>query len=334
MECAPLETEDLGKVGNQDAGLTGYRPVLLKSDLKNLLVCWEPHHTEGYVSRCCLKCTMPICDACVVKDAFGKQEATYRNRRRYVCLDCWSPERSIIRPSGSGSRIVPSYAQRVASREFCQCSVYNGWLCSKCKTGQNSDLTSKLDQCVTERCPNKPSKDHFGGRMCLWCDLPMPGRMSPGEARREYDSLHLRARAYSSCEPLAPVKEVDDPEAVRFQIRHPLRPVFLGRDDYRERLDSQRQFALKPTLSSAHSAAALPTKENKDMENHKRDSGLRRRMSLILPSFKTRRDGKGYGLRTSMVKWRSSSASLLVQRPSSVIEKQEESSAIVLYEGP
>ena len=327
------QCEVLHKSGIQDGGLLGLRSIMVRSDLK-ALICRELHHTEGYVIRCCLRCTMPVCDACIVKDAFEKEEATYYNRRRHVCAECWDRrQHSVLQSDGSQSREQVSFAMRAESKELCQCSVHDGWLCSRCKVEQNSNLASKLEKCVTEPCESKPLDDQFGGRMCLWCGLPMLGRRSPGEARREYDSLHLRARAYSSCEPLEPVKEDGDLRIDDYHIRYPRRSVFLGREDSREALDSQRKLGPKPPLPYAFSAAILPTQDAKSNDNFKEETGLLQKMSRMLPLYKRSMNDNGQGLHTTMVKWRSPSTSLLIRRPKSVFDRQDEPQ-IVLYDGP
>ncbi len=329
-----MDAKNLEKAGKMDEEAISPHFTLLKADRKMVSLCWEPQHTEGYASRRCLRCTMPLCDACVVKDAFGKQESTYHNRRRYVCAECWSrDEHPIVQLNRIQRRTTSSYVGLAESRRFCQCTVHDGWLCSRCKTEQNSSLATKLEQCVTEGCPHKPLNDCFGGRMCLWCDLPMPGRMSHGEARREYDSLHLRARAYSACEPLTPVEEVEDPETGGFQIRCRPKSVFLGREDCQRTLDFQRLPAPKPLLCM-HSAADLPTPNNTGNHSFKWEAGLFRKMSLRIPSYNRRRAIDGQGLRSSMLKWRTSSTSLLIRHPTGDFQAQDERPSIVLYEGP
>lgn len=166
--------------------------------------------------------------------------------------------------------------------------------------------------------------------MCLWCGLPMPGRMSHGEARREYDSMHLRARAYSACEPLTPVKDVDDPEAGWYQIRCRPEHVSLSQGT----LDFPRQSAPKPRLHPTHSAPDPSTHDSKGKDSFKMGLGLLRRMSVKFSSYNMRKDIDDLGLRTSMVKWRSSSSSLLIRHSTNNVQKQGEGHAIVLYDGP
>lgn len=296
-----------------------------------VLLCWDPQHTKGYVSKGCLRCTLPTCDACVIKNAYGKQDSTYADRRRLVCVECWSrSEHPEIQLNRLQSRPQVSYAKRAEFEEFCQCTALDGWLCSRCKTEQYSGLGTELEQCVTEGCSQKPQHNFFGGRMCLWCDMPMRGRKSLGEARREYDSLHLRARAYSACEPLTPVEEVDDPEIAWLSTRRKPKTVSLGQGT----LDLQRQPASKPCLLRAHSVPNPSAPDSKDEDSPKKVAGLLRKMSLKISSCKRRCDIEGLRLRTSTGNWRSST-SLLIQSSASDFQKQDQAPAmVILYEGP
>lgn len=335
MDGAALKNQNPAKACIEGEGPSNNQSTLLQSSFKVVLLCCEPQHTGGYVSRGCLRCTMPICDACVIKDAFGKRESTYHNRRRYVCAECWYREAHLtIQPIGLQSKTLSTYAKLAESQEFCQCSVHDGWLCSRCKTEQNSNMAASLEQCAITGCPIQPLSDRLGGRMCLWCNFPMPGRMSPGEARRDYDSLHLPARAYSTCEPLTP-ETPEVPAISWFHIRRRSDSVFQGREDSQINFDTQTQPAPKPSsLLRADSATDLPTRGRKGKDSFKREAGLLPRFNFMRPSYQRRGDRDGQGLRSMMVKWRSSSTSLLIRRPTCDVEMQSERPSIVLYEGP
>ena len=331
MDRVNLGSKDLVKARKWNEGFNGVFAAFLKPDFEVVLLCRESRHTEGYVSKGCLGCTAPICDACVIKNAFGKQEATYRNRRRHVCAECWSRDHHLIKqPGGLQSKTQTSYAKCAESRDFCQCTVHDGWLCSKCKIEQNSNLATKLEYCATEGCPEQPLNDHFGGRVCLWCDLPMPGRVSLGEARREYDSLHLRARAFHACEPLP----VMDPETGSLRVGHRPNTIFQGRENSQTMLDSQRQPVPKPSLLRAHSATDSPMRERQGKNCFKREVGLLRRISVMVPSYQRHRYSDGQGWRSPMEKLRSSSTSLLIRHPTSDDTTPYERPSVILYEGP
>ena len=331
-----MDNADLGsnlvEAQRWNEGLNGVYAAFLKPGFEVVLLCRESKHTKGYVSKGCLRCTAPICDACVVKDAYGKQEATHRNRRRHVCAECWSrDEHLIMQPSVFQSKRQTSYAKCAESREFCQCTVHDGWLCSECKIEQNSNLATKLEQCATAGCPDQPLNNYFGGRVCLWCDLPMPGRISLAEARREYDSLHLRARAFHACEPLSAV----DPETGCLRLRHGPNTIFQGREDSQKMLDSQRLPAPMPSLFRADSAAAPPMRERQGKDRFKREASLLRRIGVMVPSYRRRRDSYGQEWPSAKEKWRSSSTSLLIRHPTSDdTTTPYERPSVILYEGP
>ena len=327
MDRAALKNQDPAKECTQIEGPFYNQSTLLQPSFKVVLLCWEPQHTGGYVLRGCLRCTIPICDACVIKDAFGKRESTYQNRRRYVCAECWYRiDHLTVRPRGLQSKTRSAYAKLAESQNFCQCSVHDGWLCSRCKTEQNFNLAARLEQCAMTGCPIQPLTDRFGGRMCLWCNFPIPGRMSPGESRREYDSLHLRARAYSTCEPLT----LDTPEVLAnssFPMRRQSDLIFQGREDSQIVLDTQRQPAPKPSaFLRAHSGPDLSTRGRKGQDSFRRDAGLLRRFKFMRPSYQRHEDSDGQGLHSMMVKWRSSSTSLLNRRSICDIKMQNEES--------
>ena len=331
MDGDGLSNKVLVKPNTWNEGQNGVYATFLKPEFKVDLSCHESQHTEGYVSKGCLRCTTPTCDACVVKDAFGKREATHRNRRRHICVECWSREdHFVMQPNGFQAKTQTSYAKCAKFQEFCQCTVHESWLCSECKTEQNANLATKLEECATRGCPNQPLNEQFGGRICLWCDLPMPGRMSLGEARREYDSLHLRARAFSTCEPLPAV----GPDAGWFHIRRHPNAILQGREDSRTMLNSQRLPAPKPSFFRAHSAADPPMQEREGIDRHKGNTGLLRRMNFMMPSYQRRKGNDGQGWRTTKETWRWSSASLPLRHLTTDIATQNGRPSIVLYEGP
>lgn len=163
---------------------------------KSPLFCSEPQHTRGSKIKGCLMCSMPVCEACVIKASFGKRdENTFPNRTRSLCVECFDSGHPHKETSLNGEEniILNSYSMR----KECICTAKDGHLCLKCKTKQNSKLDIRNKQCYGIGCP-KPKLDGFGGRVCLWCDLPLPRERSRAESRRDYDARHLLARTHSS----------------------------------------------------------------------------------------------------------------------------------------
>lgn len=160
------------------------------------LCCSEPQHTRGDKVKGCLMCSMPVCQACVIKASFGKRdENTFPMRRRSLCVECFNSGNPHQETSLNGEEdlIQTSYFMRTE----CICTAKDGHLCLRCTTKQNSKLESRYKQCHGIGC-SRLEPDGFGGRVCLWCDLPLPRELSRAESRRDYDSRHLHARKHSS----------------------------------------------------------------------------------------------------------------------------------------
>lgn len=163
---------------------------------KSPLWCSEPQHTRGVKIKGCLMCSMPVCEACIIKASFGKRdENTFPNRTRSLCIECFHSGNPHQETSLNGEeKIVPTpYLMRTE----CICTAKDGHLCLSCKTKQNSDLDIRKNQCYGIGC-SKSKSDGFGGRVCLWCSSPLPRERSRAESRRNYDARHLLARTHSS----------------------------------------------------------------------------------------------------------------------------------------
>lgn len=163
---------------------------------KSPLCCSEPQHTRGANIKGCLMCSMPVCEGCIIKASFGKRdENTFPNRIRSLCVECFASGNPHQESSLNGEEkgIPNSYLVRPE----CICIARSGHLCLRCKTKQNSRSEIRDNQCYGIGC-SKSKSDGFGGRVCLWCDLPLPRERSRAESRRDYDARHLLARTHSS----------------------------------------------------------------------------------------------------------------------------------------
>ena len=164
---------------------------------KSPLYCSEPQHTKGDKVKGCLMCSMPVCEACIIKASFGRHdENTFPSRIRSLCVDCFNlgnPHREISSLDGKGNTTQTSYLRRTE----CTCTAKDGHLCLKCKTKQNAKLDCRGNQCFGMGCSTSKT-DYFGGRVCLWCNHPLPHERSRAESRRIYDARHLLARRHSS----------------------------------------------------------------------------------------------------------------------------------------
>ena len=138
---------------------------------------------------------MPVCEACIIKESFGKRdEKTFQHRTRTLCSDCYDSENPHIeqtfKSSMKGKNAVPP---------TCICTPKEGHLCLRCKSEQRSKLAVKLARCYGQGC-TRTQAGGFPGRVCLWCNLRLPSNRSRAEARRDYDARHLLARSHSSYE--------------------------------------------------------------------------------------------------------------------------------------
>ena len=159
------------------------------------MLCSELNHTRGDNIRGCLMCSMPVCEACIIKESFGKRdEKTFQHRTRTLCPDCYDTETPHIEQT-----LKPGMKGKNATLPACICTPKEGYLCLRCKIEQRSKLAVKLARCYGQGC-KRTQPGGFPGRICLWCDLRLPGERSRAEARRDYDVRHLLARSHSSFE--------------------------------------------------------------------------------------------------------------------------------------
>ena len=165
------------------------------SKSRSLLLCSEPHHVRGEKVRGCRMCSMPVCEACVIKASFGKRnERTFWNRTRSVCPDCY--DTGNVR----GENLMTKDGVKIfLNLKRCICTAEDGHLCDKCKMNQKFDAREERNQCHGEGCL-RAKEGGFAGRVCLWCNLRLSYGHDRAAARREYDSKHLLARSHSSYE--------------------------------------------------------------------------------------------------------------------------------------
>lgn len=148
-------------------------------------------------------CSKPVCESCIIKASFGKHEKTFQNRRRHLCPECWATSNPLrenrIEPLHIGRPVsyTPYYQGALVFQGYCSCTARDGWLCLECKTAQRPDPEIKAIKCAGQSCSNLLDETTEELRACLWCHLPLHGKPSRGESRRDYDSRHLYARSNS-----------------------------------------------------------------------------------------------------------------------------------------
>lgn len=160
--------------------------------------CSEPHHTKGSSTKPCRICSTPVCDGCIVKASFAKEEVTLHMCRAYSCIECW-----ISRKPLQGRR--PAGPLDEDNDTFCICSTQDKWLCLQCKHTRRRFSESHIIQCEGRECSTIMESACYGGITCLLCGLETrPGREI---SQREYDSIHLSARFFTAFDPDASESE-------------------------------------------------------------------------------------------------------------------------------
>ena len=246
------ENEPRGNGNVRSALLIGAHRTRFWENLKarSQAQCSEPHHKRGPNPQGCLICSMPVCEACIIKDSFAKRnENTFQNRHRFLCPDCWY--------SGNKHRKHPvqilndistkSYPDQATDGEFCVCTAKSGHLCLKCKTEQNNERISEVEKCYGQGCPNGYSKSRatpLEGRVCMWCSRQLPGSRSRAESRRDYDARHILARSHSSYD-----RDIDNEEEAEEDLDSFEGQRMLELDALSRRKEEIRQGALSGALN-------------------------------------------------------------------------------------
>jgi hypothetical protein len=145
--------------------------------------CSSKTHTKGDKTRSCLYCSIPICESCVVKHSFGKNENTFKNRCRFMCQRCWDAGNRQKEFRYTGKRDAPErdpHKFAGEARRLCECTGKDGWVCNDCKEKQNTSMrVNGSDVCFGQDCEMKLEDDKDRRKICLWCDNPVPrGRPS------------------------------------------------------------------------------------------------------------------------------------------------------------
>ncbi|ERF75148.1 hypothetical protein EPUS_06188 [Endocarpon pusillum Z07020] len=166
--------------------------------------CSSRTHTKGDKTGSCRYCSMPICESCVVKHSFGKNENTFKNRCRFMCKRCWDSSNVQKQRRYSGrAGAVDEYSHRSAAqaRVFCICTSKDGWVCNECKEKQNMDARADGTRvCHGQNCGNILEDDKDRRKICLWCDKPIPRGRASMESRIAFDQkmMDAREREFSS----------------------------------------------------------------------------------------------------------------------------------------
>ncbi|KAL2362868.1 hypothetical protein RJZ56_004245 [Blastomyces dermatitidis] len=153
------------------------------------LICSEPTHTRGLTPHLCKYCSLPVCEACIVKESFRQSTSAYKSRTRPLCIDCWLSGQ----PHNGRRPSAPPYhndASNPVASAYCICTAKDGWMCSKCREIQVRTGQEPIAKCSGEGCGGPPGKDNGRRRICLWCHLPLVARPSMEQSREWYAERH------------------------------------------------------------------------------------------------------------------------------------------------
>jgi hypothetical protein len=125
------------------------------------------------------------------QENYKKNEPTFKNRRRYLCVDCWTTGTPHVgrHVTGPSPEFTLSYNFAPGSGDFCVCTVKDGFLCTTCKNEQNLEAKNAI-RCAGQGCNNFVEEDKESRRICLWCDLPLlksKHRSENRDPRKEYN---------------------------------------------------------------------------------------------------------------------------------------------------
>lgn len=166
---------------------------------RTVLRCSEPHHTKGSTIKGCRLCSMLVCEGCIVKTSYFSANVTMESRRRYLCGTCWNTGNR-HRERQFDEAIDPkfcSYQRQAEVQGCCTCTIRDKWLCLNCKK-RTPKIPEDVVQCAGEGCLTTMRPMNCGGRLCMWCELPLVEKLGREQSRRDYDLKYLSARAHSA----------------------------------------------------------------------------------------------------------------------------------------
>ena len=151
----------------------GWHQTELWKRLKSIsqLECSEPFHKRGKAVKNCRICSMPVCEACVVRSSFSRNGNTFDNRNRHLCETCFesgNPHKDRLRYGPYG----PPLNYHKMSR--CECTPKDGSLCLECREEHLLRWEDKMWKCAGHNCKGTVSKA-WAVRVCLWCNGVVPG---------------------------------------------------------------------------------------------------------------------------------------------------------------
>ena len=199
--------------------------------LKAPFTCSSPTHVRDSNPHPCRICSMPICEACVIRDSFAKRsENTFKNRQRFLCKTCWTTSRPHKRHKFIDKRKIECQDEDghhsgcpPGTSEFCSCTNQkDGWLCIPCKDTQNSEVTTDgLTTCFGENCEQPLGNAKELWRICLWCDKSISRSRAGVVSRLMFDEHGFESQARHK-------STLDRAQSVHYKLQKLSRRVLRG----------------------------------------------------------------------------------------------------------
>ena len=127
---------------------------------------------QQHETRPCRLCSIPVCQACIVRVSFSKPlRRTYPDRVRYMCTDCWE----LGNPQRKRKFTTPQERQMTAyvDEGVCECTPREIWVCSTCQDEQEQGARKDVSTCFGDGCLEKLDVVKYKTSICIWCDKPV-----------------------------------------------------------------------------------------------------------------------------------------------------------------
>ena len=151
----------------------GWHQTELWKKLKStsMMECSETFHKRGKVCKTCRICSMPVCEACIMKLSFSRMGSAYNTRERHLCDGCFESGN----PHGDKLRYGPDHGLiDYKSLRRCICTARDGFICAECRDLHFRRHYDRVWLCAGYKC-QKTIERVWGVRVCSWCNGSIPG---------------------------------------------------------------------------------------------------------------------------------------------------------------
>jgi len=174
------------RIGHHDSNLWRHLKSVVSYE------CSWPGHKKGDSLLGCRLCSIPICEACIVKDSFKRstsatKRSVFDNRGRNMCRTCWKTGNPLV----ESLRYGPSHQVKdYALVDPCRCTAKDGVLCGGCREEQTQDVEQKVGQCAGYDCGIPLSKETSALSVCTWCSGVLWSVMAAGPIYPDLKAVH------------------------------------------------------------------------------------------------------------------------------------------------